>query len=147
MTMKLAELCKPGQSRASEDQKNKLWNFCENKFNIICTTYDNESSIAEVMSMVQVLCLIVNKLRNEKFQKRLLAEVFFKMEEMYYFNVDLHMILIKERIFPLSEWDEETARFIKSLPGSLQEKAFTFLNDIISRSVLTQRSINLKQIP
>ena len=44
--------------------------------------------------MVQVLCLIVNKLKNDQFQKRLLAEVFFKMEEMYYFNVDLHMILI-----------------------------------------------------
>ena len=87
--------------------------------------------------MVEILCLIVNKLKTEKYQKKLLSEVFFKMEEMYYFNVDLHLILIKERIFPISEWDEETARFIKNTPGSLQEKAFTFLTEIINRSVLS----------
>ena len=119
MTMKLAEMCKSPHSRALEDQKNKLWNYCENKFNIICTTYDNESSVAEVISMVEVLCLILNKLTTEKYQKRLLSEVFFRMEEMYYFNVDLHIVLIKERIFPIAEWDEETARFIKNSPGSL----------------------------
>ena len=147
MTMKLAEMCKSPQSRALEDQKNKLWNYCENKFNIICTTYDNESSVAEVISMVEVLCLIVNKLTTEKYQKRLLSEVFFRMEEMYYFNVDLHIVLIKERIFPIAEWDEETARFIKNSPGSLQEKAFTFLTEIINRTVLNKRFINLKQIP
>ena len=87
--------------------------------------------------MVEVLCLIVNKYTVENYQRKLLAEVFFKMEEMYFLNVDLHIMLIKNRIFPIAEWEEQTALFIQNSPGNLQEQEFSFLSDMINRSVFT----------
>ena len=59
--------------------------------------------------MVEVLCLIVNKYTIENYQRKLLVEVFYKMEEMYFLNVDLHIMLIKNRVFYISEWEEQTA--------------------------------------
>ena len=56
--------------------------------------------------MVEVLCLIVNKYTIENYQRKLLVEVFYKMEEMYFLNVDLHIMLIKNRVFYISEWEE-----------------------------------------
>ena len=112
MTMKLAEMCKKTEpseasSKSVQDQKFKLWSYCENKFNIIVSEFDNmEPELNEVIPMVEVLCCIVNKYTVENYSKKLLAEVFFKMEEMYFLNVDLHIMLIKNRIFPIAEWDE-----------------------------------------
>ena len=71
--------------------------------------------------MVEVLCLIVNKYTIENYQRKLLVEVFYKMEEMYFLNVDLHIMLIKNRVFTISEWEEQTAFFVKNSPGNLQE--------------------------
>ena len=46
MTMKLAEMGKAAQpqeanAKSLQDQKFKLWSYCENKFNTICTTFDS----------------------------------------------------------------------------------------------------------
>ena len=53
-----------------------------------------------------MLCLIVNKYNFENYQRKLLVEVFFEMEAMYFLNVDLHIMLLKHRIFSVAEWQE-----------------------------------------
>ena len=97
--------------------------------------------------MVEVLCLIVNKYTIENYQKKLLVEVLYKMEEMYFLNVDLHIMLIKNRVFTISEWEEQTAIFVKNSPGNLQEQEFKFLSEIINKSVFKEKFISQKQIP
>ena len=69
----------------------------------------SNGNVREVLPMVEVLCLIVNKYTIENYQRKLLVEVFYKMEEMYFLNVDLHIMLIKNRVFYISEWEEQTA--------------------------------------
>ena len=64
----------------------------------------SNGNVREVLPMVEVLCLIVNKYTIENYQRKLLVEVFYKMEEMYFLNVDLHIMLIKNRVFYISEW-------------------------------------------
>ena len=91
-------MCKPQQpqdqnQKELQDQKFKLWSYCENKFSTICQNFDN--NVPDVIPMVEVLCLIVNKFTCENYQRRLLADVFFEMEEMYFLNVDLHIMLLK----------------------------------------------------
>ena len=66
----------------------------------------SNGNVREVLPMVEVLCLIVNKYTIENYQRKLLVEVFYKMEEMYFLNVDLHIMLIKNRVFYISEWEE-----------------------------------------
>ena len=80
MTLKLQEMCKNQQpqeqtsSKALQDQKFKLWSYCENKLATICSDYDTG---ANVIPAVEVLCLIVNKYTMENYQRKLLVEVFF----------------------------------------------------------------------
>ena len=69
----------------------------------------SNGDVREVLPMAEVLCLIVNKYTIENYQRKLLVEVFYKMEEMYFLNVDLHIMLIKNRVFYISEWEEQTA--------------------------------------
>ena len=57
------------------------------------------------------------------------------MEEMYFLNVDLHIMLIKHRVFSVAEWEEQTAIFIQR--SAAQEKELAFLSDIIQKCVFT----------
>jgi len=51
------------------------------------------------------------------------------MEDMYIFNVDLHILLIKQRVFSIAEWEEQLASFIMR-PAS-GEKDLNFLSEIV----------------
>ena len=95
--------------------------------------------------MVEVLCSIVNKYTLENLSRKLLVEIFFEMEDMFYFNVDLHILLIKNRVFSIAEWEEQTANFITRPAAG--EKDLAFLAEIIQKAVFTQRLISERQIP
>jgi len=58
---------------------------------------------------VEILQLIVKRFTLEDFPLRLLQEVFLSMEEFYVFNVELNLILIKNQILPIREWDRQIA--------------------------------------
>lgn len=53
--------------------------------------------------------MIIKKYKIEDLSKRLLNEVFLKMEEMYLFNVELNIALLRKTILPLEEWDKAFA--------------------------------------
>lgn len=61
----------------------------------------------------------MKKFKVEDFSKRLLNEVFLKMEEMYLFNVELNIALLGKGILPLAEWDKQFALIIRDAPGNL----------------------------
>jgi len=65
--------------------------------------------------------------RFEDFRKRLLTDVFLKMEEIYLFNVELNITLISQNILPLAEWDRAFGSLIANAPGNQMEKVVTFL--------------------
>ena len=70
----------------------------------ICQSFDSQP--ADVTSMLEILKLIVNRYTLEDLSKRLLVEVFLQMEEMYFLNVDLNILLMKNSIIPIQEWDK-----------------------------------------
>jgi hypothetical protein len=54
---------------------------------------------------IEILQLIVRRYSLEDFGLKLLQEVFLQMEEMYVFNAELTLLLIKSQILPVAEWD------------------------------------------
>jgi hypothetical protein len=54
---------------------------------------------------IEILQLIVRRYSLEDFGLKLLQEVFLQMEDMYVFNAELTLLLIKSQILPVAEWD------------------------------------------
>ena len=68
-----------------------------------------EDSKTQIQSNLEILSMVIKKYKIEDLQKRFLQEVFLKMEEMYLFNVDLNIALLRKGILPLEEWDKAFA--------------------------------------
>lgn len=63
------------------------------------------------------------------------------MEEFYVFNVELNLILIKNQILPIREWDRQIALQIRDSPGATQEKAFDFVIEFLNQAVIKQQFV------
>jgi len=61
--------------------------------------------------------LIVKKFTAEDLGKRLLTESLLVMEEFFFLNVDLNILLMKNHIIPIQEWDKEFSILIRDAPG------------------------------
>lgn len=85
----------------------------------MCFDGGSEDSKMAITSNIEILTLIVKKFKVEDYSKRLLNEIFLKMEEMYLFNVELNIALLSKGILPLAEWDKQFSLIIRDAPGNL----------------------------
>jgi len=79
----------------------------------------NDDTKSAINSYLDIIAFIVKKFKVEDFRKRLLTEVYLKMEEMYLFNVELNIALLSKGILPLAEWDRAFSLIIRDAPGNL----------------------------
>lgn len=87
-----------------------LWRYTEKKFVDFQMCFDQgEDAKNAIQANLDILAMIIKKCKVEDLSKRLLNEVFLKMEEMYLFNVELNMALLRKNILPLEEWDKAFA--------------------------------------
>ena len=77
----------------------------------------------------------------EDFGKRLLQEVFLQMEEMYLLNVDLVILLMRNQVLPIAEWDKQFSIFVRDAPGALQEASLRFVVEFMEKAVLKQKIV------
>lgn len=126
LTLKMQELYK-----SSSKGDIKVWRFAEKKFVDLQMCFDAGD---EYQGHLDVLQCIVKKYKCEDLSLRLLNEVYVKMEEMYLFNVELNVGLLKSQILPLKEWDVAFASVAKNAPGNLQDKLVHFLCKFVETS-------------
>lgn len=75
--------------------------------------------------------MIISKNKLEDIRGRLLADVFLEMEEMYILNSEINILLLKSNIFQIKSWDSAMENYVKNISGSLQEKAYNFLSEVL----------------
>ena len=122
--------------QAVRAERNKLWNFSEQTLLNICQKFDTQDTDMEYFNMlVSVLGFITKKFQPD-FRKKLLTDVFLRMEEMFILNVDLNFLLMKSGIIDVAEWDKYLAIFMHDSSGSIQQKEVHFLATFINQSVV-----------
>lgn len=128
ITLKLQEICRALPAANSTDSsllrkfnetKNKLWIFCEKQLLTICLLQQELDSNQDLQAKLDILSLIVKKFTAEDLGKRLLTESLLVMEEFFFLNVDLNILLMKNHIIPIQEWDKEFSILIRDAPGQL----------------------------
>lgn len=100
-------------------------------------TKNSEETKRAIAGNLEILALIVKKFKVEDFSKRLLNEIFLKMEEMYLFNVDLNIALLSKGILNLTEWDKSFSVLIMDAPGNLLEKVVHFMVRFVETTILS----------
>ena len=93
------------------DEKHKLWLYVEKWLSAACEKYDSDN-VSKIEPLIEVLSLIVSKYKVEDFSKKL-TYLFLQMNESIINNVGLCIILIKNGIISISEWDVQLAMFLK----------------------------------
>ena len=83
----MQEICKQNKSEI------KVWKYTEKKFVDLQMCFDSGDDYS---TNLDILSCIIKKYKVEDLSKRLLNEVFLKMEEMYLFNVDFNIALLKQ---------------------------------------------------
>lgn len=66
---------------------------------------------------------------------------------MYFLNVDLNILLMRNNIIQVAEWDKQLALFIQDSPGQLQENELRFLAQFIDQSIFKQKFLSQDKIP
>jgi hypothetical protein len=80
---------------------------------------------------IEILAMIISKNKLEDIRGRLLSDVFLEMEEMYILNSEINILLLKSNIFQIKSWDSAMENYVKNISGSLQEKAYNFLSEVL----------------
>lgn len=83
----------------------------------ICLLQQELDSNQDLQAKLEILSLIVKKFTAEDLGKRLLTESLLVMEEFFFLNVDLNILLMKNHIIPIQEWDKEFSILIRDAPG------------------------------
>ena len=62
-------------------------------------------------------------------------------------NADISVSLLKNKIFSIDAWDTAMSNYIQNASGSLHERAYSFLADVLKRIIFTSRDANVQNIP
>jgi hypothetical protein len=73
-----------------------------------------------VPQLADVLAMVVNKYKQEDLSKKLTHE-FLSLNEAIINNVDLNILLLKQQIISITEWDNQLAMFLKEGNGTLAD--------------------------
>lgn len=114
LTIKMEHIKKAGSEAVEEIAQ--LWKFCDSQFANLVQACDNRLW-QEAQIIADKLRLIVLGLKNQNFASRLLREAFLVMEEMFILNVDMNLLLLQNKLLPVSEWDEAIASYVRDCSG------------------------------
>lgn len=97
LVLKIAEISKGLQAKDDSVKKHQeavktLWKFTEKKFMDLQMYFETYEQRSFISANLEILALVIK--RFEEFRKKLLTDVFLKMEEIYIFNVELNITLI-----------------------------------------------------
>jgi len=132
LTLKLQEINKQNLSQQENQQTKKistencnlLWRFVEKKFRLLYSKQNNEE---ESKYLIDVIALIVTKLKAQDFSIKLLNDVYYNFEEDDILNVSPTISALSKGILPIKEWEKRFSSFVRDAPGSLIEKVVIFL--------------------
>jgi len=131
-------------------ERNKLWNYIEETLVKVCQKYDTnlpEEESAFLKCQLSILGFIIKKYDVEDLKKKLLTEVFLRMEALYILNVELTMLLMQHGIFSVAEWDKHLAVFMHDSSGLLQENEVRFLAEFIETSIIKEKFLTPERMP
>ena len=81
----------------------------------------------------------MSKFTQDQLSKKLLTEVFLKMEDMYVLDAELTILLLSQNIFSPVQWDISLANYLKNAPGSLQLEACKFFREIVKKCIFEKK--------
>jgi len=106
---------------AEDSEKTALQNFVMQKLTEVCEEFDSSTTMS-IMNKVLILSMIVTKYTLNDFSKELLQKVFVQQEEKYFLNVELTLVLMRNRIISIGDWDNHFAIYIQEHAGQLTEQ-------------------------
>jgi hypothetical protein len=111
----------------------KLWAYVKKWMHTVCEKF--ESNHSEVNNtLVEGLKIVIAQYKSEDLSKKLTHE-FLSLNESLINNVDLNVLLFKNSLISVSEWDNQIAMFLKENYASLADNVFQFFSDFLRVSV------------
>ena len=88
----------------------------------------------------------MNKFKVEDFSKKL-THSFLQFNESIINNVDLNILLMKNGIISISEWDVQLAVFLKESAAQLSDNVLQFVADFLEAAIHTHKVLTYNQVP
>jgi len=109
--------------------------------------FESYDSRGVIQTNLEIIQMVIKRI--DEFKKRLLNDVFLKMEEIYLFNVELNITLLSQNILPIADWDKAIGQLIRSAPGSSIDKVVSFCVNFASFTVVQRQvqTITYEHIP
>lgn len=98
-------------SAANPDEVLKLWSHVEKWLHTACQKFDSDN-LTKIDPLIDIISFIVTKYKGDDFSKKL-THSFLQFNESIINNVDLNILLMKNGIISISEWDKQLALFLK----------------------------------
>lgn len=142
MLQKLQQINNEKDIRDSE----MLWTYTKRNFENACKSFDSRNQ-QNVQAQIQVLSFIVKNFSVEDFSIKLLNEVLFMLDVRIFNNLELNILLMREGIISISEWDRQIAKFFKKDAAGLAESELQFFANILEINIVEEKNFTKEQVP
>lgn len=62
-------------------------------------------------------------------------------------NVEMNVLLLQNKVFPVLEWDSAIVNFVQTRPGSAQYEAYSFLSEVVKKCLYSAKIFTHELIP
>jgi hypothetical protein len=100
-----------------------------------------------VEDLVEVLSFIVVNYKGEDLSVELMKKLFLILDQTYWNEVDLNVLLMSRFVISVQEWDSQMSMYLKEKGGAMPENVLQFFHAFLLKAVVHNPILSKEDIP